>query len=403
MSDKYSPRCEGQDCCGEVVPPEGCDSFYDNFDRDDSSTVGNGWEAVAAYSIASDKLSGASAADIMSPATAGANVMIEVLVEFSHDEQEARIYVDGTDIYVGFRPTNFDSSSKSNLYIFKDGAVKTGVATGEIFLNYPHRLVVCISETQIHAYARYGRAVHAPAGGIAFSGDAGLGCLGDFTDGPVVFDNFIVWIVSEDCFGCENDETCIACSGEYSWLVDLTGFPPMVPYVNGDNLPFPGVNCDECLDGFGEYLLEPTDACNWDYNAKFCDGWDAVPDTGDSVCSPTYLRISLRTNFTIPITGPDRVFEDCGARLAISLYENPGQCLTFNPIEQTCVYAAGPHALDTAGPDTVTFYLDPPDQAFTTSGPGRIPECVNTSETTGGVTTWTPVIPPPSITLTRVA
>lgn len=381
---KNNPDCV---CCEEETQPgDPCGLFNDNFNRADSSTVGNGW--AGSGSIISDELQIGGTDIFQAGAQGGPGKLIRAACWFSGTAQEFRIYWGSNGNYVGYRLTNYDSSTKKQLYIFSGGSVKSAVEIpGLVNVVGRRDLSVCITSTQVTAFVAGVSVSHAPSGSMP-TGIVGVGGRGSFSNGAIRVDDFSVRIVSDACHSCGEVE-CLDCSGAFSWLVDLSGFTGMVPAFRPDSL----VNCFECPNGFGSYVLEPSSPCTWFYNERFCDGYDGsgIP------CSHFSLRITITTDPGDP----------CSGRLSVTLQENlPCENDIFTSYGQTASYSAQAHALDTPGTGAVTFQLDPADQTFGYSSDSTssvLPICVaDYIVDPGGVDPYTALNPPQTITATRI-
>lgn len=406
---KNNPDCI---CCDQTGPTDPCGLFSDNFNRADSSTVGNGW--TGSGSIAGNELNVGGGIAI-SPVNGGPDKLIEASCYFTGTNQEFRIYWGGAGNYVGYRPTNYDSSTKKNLYIFSEGVVKSAVDIFQLgsVVGARQQLSVCITDGQVTGTASGGQVRHATTS--MPTGFAGVGGSGNFSNGLIRVEDFAVRVVGDACHACDDAE-CLNCSGAYSWLVDLSAYTGLVDYYDAyDTL----IDCAECYNGLGVYLLEPIETggspgipvCHWVYQEVFCDGTiNAGPGSAGGGNSGFVLTVAMSAGgVSGPTSTTTRVdYRPCGGTLSISIAET-SQYFDFNPIGQNAFYRSAPHSFDLAGSGQVTFTLYPEGWFFDRNAnpPGTIffndPPCVVESHTTpDGITHHTPFKCPEIIIATRV-
>lgn len=366
---KNNPDCV---CCEQDGEGDPCEWFTDDFNRADSSTIGNGWTGVGA--IANNRLE-LNGSQIVAPVSGGGNKLYSVTLYFSSDIQEARVYFAGTNNYVGVRLTNYDSSTKKDLYIVANGSM---VAATDILglpgvPTAPKNFRVCVTATQVFASFDGWTVTYGYPGSGVPNGTAGLGSSGSFSNGPVMFDDYSISVVGQDCYDCTNDD-CVACSGEFSWLADLTGFTGMT-----DIIAFPGSvqNCAECADGFSSVVLDPSGPCAWSYGEVFCDGFDPLPN---AACGTIELTVGMRTNLFSGGTSaggtvirPAFDARNCGGILTVQLNHTylDGCALNYR---QRLEYVADQHSLDLAGSGVVVFRKRVPTETFSAPG-GFSPVC----------------------------
>lgn len=419
---RFTPGC----CCDS--PGGGdweCGLFSDYFDRPDSADVGNGWGDTEGFYISENRLNGTSG-DMFAPFAGRTNMSISSVIQFRDTPQTAKIYYGGPGNYVAITNDNSDAT-KRHFYLVYGGVIRdrTNVNGGFPFIQQ-HAINVCITATQIVAFANGQRVVYAPPGSLIISGAVGVGVEGNVGNGPVVFRNFLVDIVGGDsdfCYNCSPD-ACAECSYPNQWMVDLSAFNGQMlsainPFPDTDPAPpfgyGPEVECGACVTGWGQFILDPFSSgsngtCQWRYDEEFCSGYFL----GNPNCDPLQLSIILEAVYPYalsPETPP------CQINVGIRLFQSPtgGGTYPCGESSQTINYTGSPHDADTTGRGVATLfknhtglnagYFVNGNIALPTGAPVCVKDIIVTSTGSGGQpATWVYeyYFPPEEITVTRL-
>lgn len=396
----WTPGC----CCGEGTPTD-CGIFFDDFDRADSDTIGNGWGESGNYIIAEFNLEGFSG-DAWAPVVGGPTISISTVVRFTDATQIAKIYYGGPGYYVAITPTSTSTTTR-HFWLVYNGAVVDRDTASFPLLQF-NSVNICITSNSVTAFSGTKSLQHVPAS-MTVAGACGVGVQGNTGNGPVLFDYFSVGVVSDTCYDCA-PVTCAACSWPSQWLVDLSAWSNNMESpigFSGDSPP--DVNCDECAT-WGQYILDPREGgdgagrCIWEYEEPFCNGFFPL---GLSGCTEVYLNITLQADYYDPLQNRDAL--PCGMGISIGLREFQGEsggCVGIQEIRQSVRYAGNAHDADTNGPGISVMHK----QLGLTNGAFRLdnsfisfPACVKRVIVTGpGTVDYEYYFPPETITVTRL-
>lgn len=238
MSDKYSPRCGGAECCGEAVE---CDIFSDDFDRPDDTDIGSDLDELSgSAAISSGQLvlsSSGTAVRGASPSPFGPNMLLECTFELSASSSKLRLYI-GDPSASGFL---YADIGDGEVTIGQDGGIETTVEDFTIPSGTPLLASLCWDGTRLVAGVN---------GKVAITEDVsdppndyfGIGAA----TSTVSVDDFTVTAVGTGCASCEipaTNEECISCIGStpqgnlykywYAILDGIGGFCTNCPDVNG--------------------------------------------------------------------------------------------------------------------------------------------------------------------------
>lgn len=316
MSDKYSPRCNGDECCGEGPT---CILYSETFTGSDSSSIGSQWtEVVGDWERVSNRLVVTSASDpavlVASSAPSQQEYSMTWTFENTSSGDVLRFvvgYVDANNYY--FARVPIGSSVTLSLYQRSGGVETLLTSRGSIDTSSLDSFTTCYSGAYISAYfgtAEHTRLAWPPSSAFNLTDSFGVSVEDPVTTSDVRFVSVVVSKVSSDCELCNPGNCCfnqasppftLHClfdeEGPPRYLqADVSGVvhtssPTTCPWCNGypANGSWIGLNNVEysAVDPCGEIL--PGSQCIYNFREPI----DLTPDACMSSLKTCLLEVTI--------------------------------------------------------------------------------------------------------------
>lgn len=286
MADKYSPRCDGAECCDETPIPT-CDLLDDNYNRTDNTDIGSNWvKEVGDAEIDTNRLlvnTNSSQIIATDPNPDGGNARITVKVTLSSSSSTARLFLGWQDssnyLYATVTRTQITVGQTGGT---GDGGSRTFVFDTPLTVGAQYSLEICFNGTDLVCRTPE---IDAVCPGLIAPGDRfGVGC----GTANVVFDDFVATKVGEDCDECTYSTTsnCSMCETGNTprfWKVEISGAATSSPLDTG--------HCSSgCEDLNGTWIIDLENVDNWREDGsgfRYCGAEIRGPDLSGCPGSPS--------------------------------------------------------------------------------------------------------------------